>query len=78
LFQLGRQLIKLNDGFVKGFFIVGFNRQFQQARDVFAPLFQLIDGFNDGFKRCALFTQRLCALGFVPNVRLFQLCVNFF
>jgi hypothetical protein len=71
-------LIKLNDGFVKGFFIVGFNRQFQQARDVFAALLQLIDGFNDGFKRCALFTQRLCALGFVPNVRLFQLCVNFF
>jgi hypothetical protein len=78
LLKLGRQLIKLNDGFVKGFFIVGFNRQFQQARDVFAALLQLIDGFNDGFKRCALFTQRLCALGFVPNVRLFQLCVNFF
>ncbi|MCS4268986.1 hypothetical protein M2406_004742 [Serratia sp. BIGb0163] len=78
MLKLGRQLIKLNDGFVKGFFIVGFNRQFQQARDVFAALLQLIDGFNDGFKRCALFTQRLCALGFVPNVRLFQLCVNFF
>jgi hypothetical protein len=78
LLQLGRQLIKLNDGFVKGFFIVGFNRQFQQAGNVFTPLLELIDGLNDGFERRALFTQRLCALGFVPDVRLFQLCVNFF
>jgi hypothetical protein len=38
----------------------------------------LVNGFNDGFERGALFTQRLCALRFVPNVRLFQLCVDFF
>jgi hypothetical protein len=38
----------------------------------------LIDGFHDGFKRRALFTQRLCALGVVPNIRLFQLGVDFF
>jgi hypothetical protein len=78
LFQLGRQLIEFGYGFGKGFFIVGFNRQFQQAGDVFAALFQLIDGFHDGFKRRALFTQRLCALGVVPNIRLFQLGVDFF
>jgi hypothetical protein len=41
-------------------------------------LLQLVDGFNDGFERRALFTQRLCALGFVPDVRLFQLRVDFF
>ncbi|MBP1133204.1 hypothetical protein JOE25_004822 [Serratia sp. PL17] len=71
-------MIKLNDRFVKGFFIVGFDRQFQQTSDVFAALYQLIDGFNNGFERSALFTQRLCALRFVPNVRLFQLGVDFF
>lgn len=78
MLQLSRQLIKLNDGFVKGFFIVGFNRQFQQAGDIFTTLLQLVDGFNDGFERRALFTQRLRTLGFVPDVRLFQLRVDFF
>jgi len=38
----------------------------------------VIDGFNDGFQRGALFAERLCALRFVPNVRLLQLGVDFF
>jgi hypothetical protein len=38
----------------------------------------LIQRFDDGFQRGTLFTQRLCALRFVPDVRLFQLGVYFF
>jgi len=38
----------------------------------------LIQRVNDGFQRGTLFTQRLCALRFVPDVRLFQLGVYFF
>jgi hypothetical protein len=38
----------------------------------------LIQRFNDGFEGGTLFTQRLCAFRFVPNVRLFQLGVYFF
>jgi hypothetical protein len=41
-------------------------------------LFHQIDGFNNGFQRRALFAQRLRAIGFIPDVRLFQLGVNFF
>jgi len=71
-------LIEFGDRFVEGLFIVGFHRQFQQTADVFAALLQVIDGFNDGFQRGALFAERLCALRFVPNVRLLQLGVDFF
>jgi len=38
----------------------------------------LIQRFNDGFKGGTLFTQRLCAFRFVPDVRLFKLGVYFF
>jgi hypothetical protein len=38
----------------------------------------LVEGFNNGFQRGTLFTQRLCTLRFVPDVRLFQLGVYFF
>ena len=78
LIQLAHQLIQLGDRFVEGLFIVGFHRQFQQPADVFTALLQLIDGFNDGFQRGALFAERLCALRLVPNVRLLQLGVDFF
>ena len=71
-------MIKLNHGFVKGFFIVGFNCQLQQAVNVFFALFQAVDCLNDGFQRRTFFTQRLCALRLVPDVRLLQLGVYFF
>jgi hypothetical protein len=38
----------------------------------------LIQRFNDGFEGGTLFTQRLRAFRFVPDVRLFQLGVYFF
>jgi len=38
----------------------------------------LIKGFYDGFEGGTLFTQRLSAFRFVPDVRLFQLGVYFF
>jgi hypothetical protein len=38
----------------------------------------LIQRINDGLKGGTLFTQRLCAFWFVPDVRLFQLGVYFF
>jgi hypothetical protein len=38
----------------------------------------LIQRFNDGFEGGTLFTQRLCAFRFVPDVGLFQLGVYFF
>lgn len=55
MFQLRAQLIEFNYGLVKGVFVFRLNRQFQQARDVFTALFQLIDGFDNGFQRRALF-----------------------
>ena len=33
---------------------------------------------ENGFEGGTLFTQRLCAFGFVPDIRLFQLGVYFF
>ena len=80
-FQLGQlifQRVEFCYGFVKGFFVVGFYSQFQQAGDIFQALAHLIERINDGFKRRTLFTQRLRAFGFVPYVRLFQLGVYFF
>ena len=80
-FQLGQlifQRIKFCYGFVKGFFVVGFYSQFQQAGDIFQALAHLIERINDGLKGGTLFTQRLRAFGFVPYVRLFQLGVYFF
>jgi hypothetical protein len=38
----------------------------------------LVEGVDNRFKRGTFFTQRLCAFGFVPDVRLFQLGVYFF
>jgi hypothetical protein len=38
----------------------------------------LVQRIYDGFERGTLFAQRLCALGFIPDVRLFQLGVYFF
>ena len=65
-------------GFVKGFFVVSFYSQFQQTRNIFQPLFHLVEGVDNGFEGGTLFTQRLCAFGFVPDIRLFQLGVYFF
>jgi DNA-binding PucR family transcriptional regulator len=76
--QLIFQRIKFCYGFVKGFFVVGFYSQFQQAGDIFQALAHLIKRINDGLKGGTLFTQRLRAFGFVPYVRLFQLGVYFF
>jgi hypothetical protein len=41
-------------------------------------LCHLIQRIDDSFQRGTLFTQRLCAFRFVPDVRLFQLGVYFF
>jgi len=38
----------------------------------------LVEGVDNGFEGGTLFTQRLCAFGFVPDIRLFQLGVYFF
>jgi len=38
----------------------------------------LVEGINDSFERGTLFTQRLSAFRFVPDVRLFQLGIYFF
>jgi hypothetical protein len=38
----------------------------------------LVEGINNRFEGGTLFTQRLCAFRFVPDVRLFQLGVYFF
>jgi len=38
----------------------------------------LVERINNGFEGGTLFTQRLCAFRFVPDVRLFQLGVYFF
>jgi len=38
----------------------------------------LVEGVDNGFEGGTLFTQRLCAFRFVPDVRLFQLGVYFF
>jgi len=38
----------------------------------------LVEGINNGFEGGTLFTQRLGAFRFVPDVRLFQLGVYFF
>ena len=80
-FQLGQlifQRIEFCYGFVKGFFVIGFYSQFQQAGDIFQALAHLIERINDGLKGRTFFTQRLCTFGFVPHVRLFQLGVYFF
>ena len=46
--------------------------------DVIHALGQGVDGTDHVFQRDALFAQRLCALGFIPYVRLFQLGVDLF
>ena len=76
--QLLFQRIQLGDGFVEGLFVVRFHGQIQQAGNVFQPLGHLIQGIYDGFQGRTLFTQRLSAFRFVPDVRLFQLGVYFF
>jgi len=38
----------------------------------------LVEGVDNRFQRGTFFTQRLSAFRFVPDVRLFQLCVYFF
>ena len=48
------------------------------GRNIFQPLFHLVEGVDNGFEGGTLFTQRLCAFGFVPDIRLFQLGVYFF
>ncbi|CDL49876.1 FIG00638342: hypothetical protein [Escherichia coli ISC41] len=35
----------------------------------------MVEGVDNGFEGGTLFTQRLCAFGFVPDIRLFQLGV---
>ena len=72
------QGVEFSNGFVKGFFVVSFYSQFQQTRNIFQPLFHLVEGVDNGFEGGTLFTQRLCAFGFVPDIRLFQLGVYFF
>ena len=76
--QLLFQHVELCHGFVKGFFVVGFYSQLQQTGNVFQPLSHLIQRIYDSFERGTLFTQRLRAFRFVPDVRLFQLGVYFF
>ena len=76
--QLLFQHVEFCYGFVKGFFVVSFYSQFQQTRNIFQPLFHLVEGVDNGFEGGTLFTQRLCAFRFVPDVRLFQLGVYFF
>ena len=76
--QLLFQHVEFCYGFVKGFFVVGFDGQLQQTGNIFQPLGHLIQRIYDSFERGTLFTQRLCAFRFVPDVRLFQLGVYFF
>ena len=78
LCQLLFQPVQLSNRFVEGLFVFGFNRQLQQTSHVFQPLGHLIQGIHNGFQRRTLFTQRLGAFRFVPDVRLFQLGVYFF
>ena len=76
--QLLFQHVELCHGFVKGFFVVGFDSQLQQPRNIFQTLRHLIQRIYDGFEGGTFFTQRLRAFRFVPDVRLFQLGVYFF
>jgi len=76
--ELFIQPVQLGNRFVEGFFVVRFYRQLQQAGNIFQPLAQLIQRFYYRFQRGTLFTQRLRAFRLVPDVRLFQLGVNFF
>ena len=76
--QLGFQLIGFGDGFVEGLFVFPFHRQAHQHLDVIHALGQGVDGADHVFQCHSLFAQRLGALGFIPDVRLFQLGVDFF
>jgi hypothetical protein len=76
--QLGFQLFGFGNGFVEGLFVFPFHRQAHQHLDVIHALGQGVDGADHVFQRDALFAQRLCALGFIPYVRLFQLGVDLF
>lgn len=52
--------------------------QLDQHGHVVSALGQGVDGADHVFQRHALLAQRLCALGFIPDVRLFQLGVDLF
>jgi len=76
--QLGFQLFGFGDGFVEGLFVFPFHGQADQHLDVIHALGQGVDGTDYVFQRYALFAQRLCALGFIPYIRLFQLGIDLF
>ncbi|GKR09200.1 hypothetical protein KAM472_04580 [Aeromonas caviae] len=76
--QLGLQLVRFDHGFVEGLFVFAFDGQADQHLDVIDALGQGIDGADDVLQGDALLAQRLCALGFVPDIRLFQLGIDLF
>ncbi len=76
--QLGFQHVGFGHGFVEGVFVFTFHGQLDQHGHVVGALGQGVDGADHVFQRHALLAQRLCALGFIPDVRLFQLGVDLF
>ncbi|GAB2949840.1 hypothetical protein GCM10011328_40670 [Hafnia psychrotolerans] len=78
MLKFSRQSIEFFHSFIESFFVIGFNRQFQQTGYIITALGQLVDGFDNRFQRGTFFTQRLCTFRFVPDIRLFELGVYFF
>ena len=76
--QLGFKYIGFGHGFVEGIFVFPFHRQAHQHLDVFGTLGQGVNGADHVLQGYALLAQRLCALGLIPYVRLFQLGVDLF
>ena len=76
--QLGFELVGFGHGLVEGLFVFPFDRQADQHLDVLNTLCQDVYGADHVLQGDALLAQRLCALGFVPDIRLFQLGIDLF
>jgi hypothetical protein len=79
-FEAGKALLEsckivLDFGDGVGVFFLG--RELEQVAGVIETRRQVINRRDDVFERRALLAQRLGALGFVPDIRLFEFALNF-
>lgn len=71
------KLIQVTDDFIDGSGIVFSDCQFEQFTRVIQASRQCIQGFDDLFQCRTLLPERLGAVRFVPDIRLFQFALNF-